>query len=143
MANLEDSHLAAERRIQRFAIGLGALATLVAARWGWRAMAATGAGAALSCLNLRWLGEGVGALAALSAGQADAAKVRIPKKVYFKSAARYALLILAACAILWRFSLPVLPLLAGLLAAVAAVFLELIYEMFRGDADVRVNKPGK
>ncbi len=124
---------AAERRIEYFAVGLGAAATMIAAPlWGARAAVGVGAGALLAWLNFRWLKQGVGALVTLSTAQAGAEKVRVPARVYWKFLGRYALLIIGAYVILSRFSVPVMALLGGLLAVVAAVLAELIYELSRG-----------
>jgi hypothetical protein len=124
---------AAERRIEYFAVGLGVAATAFAAPvWGARAAVGVGAGALLSWLNFRWLKQGVGALVTLSTAQAGAEKVRVPKRVYWKFLGRYALVIVVAYVILRRSSVPALALLSGLFAIVAAVLMELLYELSRG-----------
>jgi uncharacterized membrane protein YvlD (DUF360 family) len=133
MAGDEGFYKAAERRIEYLTIGVGAAATLVAAwGWGWRAATGMAVGCALSWLNYRWLKQGVAGLVTLSTVQAGAAKPRIPKRVYAKFLGRYVLLIAGAYVILTRFSLPAMALLGGLFAVVAAVLLELIYELVRG-----------
>lgn len=124
---------AAERRIEYFAVGLGVAATAFAApMWGARAAAGVGAGALLSWLNFRWLKQGVAALVTVSTAQAGAEEVRVPKRVYLKFLGRYASLIVVAYVILRGSSVPALALLSGLLAIVAAVLVELVYELSRG-----------
>lgn len=124
-------YASAEKRIEYLTIGAGILATvLVAIFWGARSAASLAAGAALSWLNFRWMKQGIGALIPLATAQAGAEKVRIPKKVYFKFLGRYALLLVVAYVILSRLRLPAVFLIAGLFAVVAAVLLELIFELF-------------
>jgi ATP synthase I chain len=122
---------AAEKRIEYITIGAGALAAILAAfLWGAKAGGSLAAGAALSWLNFRWMKQGVDALVPLASAQSGAEKVRIPKKVYLKFLGRYALLLVVAYVILSRLRLPARFLIAGLFAVVAAVMLELIFELF-------------
>lgn len=124
---------AAERRIEYFAVVLGAAATMIAVPvWGGRAALGVGAGALLSWLNFRWLKQGVAALVTVSTAQAGAEEVRVPKRVYLKFLGRYASLIVVAYVILRVSSVPALALLSGLFAIVAAVLMELLYELSRG-----------
>jgi hypothetical protein len=124
---------AGERRIEYLTLGLGAAATLaVAVRWGWRAAAGLALGAVISWVNYRWLKQGVVALARVAATQADAPKVRIPKRVYAKLFGRFALLLALVYVILSGSLLPGATVLAGLFAAVAAVMVEMIYRLVRG-----------
>ncbi len=133
MAADEAFYMAAERRIEYWTLALGSAATLAAAPlWGWRAAAGVGVGAGLSWLNYRWLKQGVGTLAGLSAVQPGEEKVRVPKRVYVTFLGRYALLLFVAYVILSRFSWPVLAVLAGLLAAAGGVLFELICQLIRG-----------
>jgi cobalamin synthase len=122
---------AAEKRIEYLTIGAGVASALIAVLlWGAKAGASLAAGAALSWLNFRWLKQGVGALIPLATAQTGAEKVRIPKKVYLKFLGRYALLLVVAYVILSRLRLPAIFLIAGLFAVVAAVILEMIFELF-------------
>ncbi len=135
MTSSDISLQAGGRRIEYLTLGLGAAATLVVAvGWGWRAAAGLALGAALSWVNYRWLKQGVAAIAQLSTAQADAPKVRIPKRVYVKFFGRFALLLVAVYAILSGSLLPGATVLAGLFAVVAAVLIELIYRLVRGGA---------
>jgi hypothetical protein len=133
MAGEEDFYRAAERRIEGLTLGLGTMVALAAAiRYGWRAASGLAVGAALAWVNYRWLKQAVDVAARLSAGQAEASKIRIPKRVYAKFFGRFALLLAAAYAILSRSWLPAAAILAGLFTLVAAVLVELIYELLRG-----------
>ena len=135
MTGSDAFYRAAERRIEWLTLGLGAAAAVVVAvRWGWRAALGLAVGAALAWLNYRWLKQGVGALVQLSVAQADAPKVRIPRRVYLKSFGRIALLIAVVYAILSRSLLPGAAVLAGLFSLVAAVLVELLYQLFRSGA---------
>jgi len=135
MANSDTSLQAGGRRIEYLTLGLGAAATLVVAvRWGWRAAAGLALGVVLSWVNYRWLKQGVAALAQLSTAQADAPRVHIPKRVYVKFFGRFALLLIAVYVILSGSLVPGATVLAGLFAVVAAVLIELIYQLARGSA---------
>lgn len=126
-------YAAAERRIEMVALAAGVLATAgAAALWGMRAGAGVAAGAALSWLNFRWMKLGVATLARLSRAQEGAAKVRVPRIVYFKFAGRYALLFLGGYVILARIRLPAASLLAGFASAPAAAIVEGTGQIFRG-----------
>ena len=131
-------YAASERRIEYLTIAIGAVATIASAIiWGWRASAGIGSGAILSWINYRWLKQGIGTLARLSTAQAGAEKARVPPSVYLKFLGRYALLIVAAYAILHGFKLPAAGLLAGLFAVIAAVIVELIGQLFRSGPEPR------
>jgi predicted membrane-bound spermidine synthase len=134
-------YASAERRIEFLTVGMGASAALVAGfLWGVKAGASIALGAALSWLNYRWMKQGVGALIPLATAQAGAEKVKIPKSVYFKFLGRYALLLVAAYVILSRLRLPATFLIAGLFAVVAAVMLELLFELFGGRDSERTDE---
>ncbi len=125
-------YAASERRIEYLTIAIGALATIAAtAIWNWRVGAAVASGAALSWINYRWLKQGVSTLARLSTAQSGTEKVRVPPCVYLKFLGRYALLIVAAYAILRGFKLSAASLLAGFFTVIAAVLVELIGQLFR------------
>ena len=129
-------YAAAERRIEYFTLAIGALATITAtAMWSWRSGAGVAGGAVLSWINYRWLKQGVGTLTRLSTTQVGSEKARVPTTVYVKVLGRYALLIVAAYAILRGFKLPAAALLAGLFAVIAAVLVELIGQLFRSDPE--------
>jgi hypothetical protein len=140
MAEDESFYAAAERRIEYFTLAIGAVAA-VAAIVHWNVKAGTGvaAGAALSWINYRWMKQGIAALARLSTAQAGAEKPRVPATVYLKFLGRYALLIVAAYAILRGFSLPATSFIAGLFAVVAAVLVEMIGQLFRSGPQPRAD----
>jgi len=137
MTEGEAFYAAAERRIEYLTIGIGIAAAFAAGFvWGIRVGAGIAIGALLSWLNFRWMKQGIGTLARLSASQADPEKARIPKSAYAKFLGRYVLLIVVAYVILRGFRSMALPLLAGLFAAVAAVLVELIGQLFRREHSV-------
>ena len=141
MAGDEEFYRAAERRIEWLIAGIGAIATAATwFVWGGRAASGVAAGAILSWVNYRWMKQGVGALIPLATAQAGAEKVKIPKSVYFKFLGRYALLLVAAYVILSRLRLPAVFLIAGLFAVVAAVMLELVFELFGGGGSERTDE---
>jgi ATP synthase I chain len=132
MTNGEAFYAAAERRIECLTIAMGAAAALgVAILWGFRAGAGVMTGALISWLNFRWMKHGVAALARLSTAQPHGEKARVPKTAYGKLLGRYALLIVAAYAILRGFRSMAASLLGGLFAGVAAVLVEMIGQLFR------------
>jgi hypothetical protein len=110
----------------------GAGAAFAAVRWGWRPGAGVALGAALTWLNFRWLKQGVGALVSISTSQAGSDQPRVSRSVYLKFFGRFALLLLVVYVILSRSLLPVAAVLCGLFALVAAVMIELLFELARG-----------
>jgi hypothetical protein len=133
MAELDSFYAAAERRVELLTFSLGlAGAVFAGVHWGWRPGAGVALGSALTWLNFRWLRQGVGALVAVSTAQAGADHARIPRMVYLKFFGRFALLLLVVYVILSRSLLPVVGVLGGLFAVVAAVMIELIFELTGG-----------
>lgn len=133
MAESENFYAAAERRIEWLTAVVGIAGALFAmARWGKLAGAGVAVGAALTWLNFRWLKVGVSALVRASVAQADEPVVRIPRSVYVKFFGRYALLLMVVYVILSRSVLPLSALIGGLFAAVAAVVLEVLWELTSG-----------
>jgi len=125
-------YAAAERRIEYWTLGLGAAAALVTAlRWGWRAALGVAIGAVLGWVNYRWLRQGVATLARLATVQAGAPAPRVPKRVYLKFFGRYVLLIGIVYVILSRSWLPAMAVLAGFSTLIAAVVLEVLFQLFR------------
>lgn len=137
MAGDEAFYTAAEHRIEYLTIGIGAAAAIcVAIVWGIRDGAGVAVGVLLSWINFRWMKQGIATLARLSTSQQNAEKVRVPRMAYAKLLGRYALLIIAAYVILRGFETMAASLLGGLFAAVAAVLVELIAQLFRGEQSV-------
>ena len=99
--------------------------------WGGKATAGFASGAVLSWINYRWMKQGVGTLARLSVAQAGTQRAQVPVSVYFKFIGRYALLIVAAYAILRSIKPPAASLLAGFFTVIAAVLLEMVGQLFR------------
>jgi hypothetical protein len=133
MTENDSNYAAAEHRIEWMTLGLGVAGALfVLARWGWRPGAGVALGAALAWLNFRWLKQGVVALVRLSTAQAGSEHVRVPMSVYVKFFGRFALLLVVVYVILSRSWLPVAAVLGGLFAVIAAVMIELMWELVRG-----------
>jgi hypothetical protein len=133
MAEPDSIYVAAEHRIEWMTLAFGlAGALFVLARWGWRPGAGVALGAALAWLNFRWLKQGVNALVMISAAQANSGNARVPMSVYAKFFGRFALLLTVVYVILSRSLLPVAAVLGGLFAVVAAVMIELMWELVHG-----------
>ena len=121
---------AALRRIEWLTLALGGGGAAWAGwRWGWRGSAGLAVGAALSWLNFRWLKGSVQAFGRAATAQAGVQSVRVPASAYIKFFGRFALLLGTLYVILTRSWLPVIPLLAGIFAAPAAVVVALLYEL--------------
>jgi ATP synthase I subunit len=133
MAEPDSFYFAAEKRIERLTLVLGMGGGAFAfARWGWRFGAGVSLGAALTWLNFRWLKQGVGALVRVSTAQRDSEHARVPRSVYFKFFGRFALLLGVVYVILSRSILPVVAVLGGLFAIVAAVMIEMVWQLVHG-----------
>jgi ATP synthase I chain len=133
MADPDSIYLDAEHRIERMTLAFGMAAALfVLLRWGWRPAGGVALGAALAWLNFRWLKQGVTALVRLSTAQAGSEHARVPMVVYAKFFGRFALLLIVVYAILSHSLLPVAAVVGGLFAVVAAVMIELMWELVRG-----------
>ena len=132
MVESDSIYVAAEHRIEWMTLAFGlAGAVFVFLRWGWRPAAGVALGAALAWLNFRWLKQGVTAFVKVSTAQANSERVRVPVSVYAKFFGRFALLLLVVYVILSRSLLPVAAVLGGLFAVVAAVMIELMWELLR------------
>jgi hypothetical protein len=133
MAESDSIYVAAEHRIEWMTLAFGlAGAVFVLLRWGWRPAAGVALGAALAWLNFRWLKQGVSALVKVSTAQANAEHARVPVSIYVKFFGRFALLLVVVYVILSRSWMPVAAVLGGLFAVVAAVMIELMWELVRG-----------
>lgn len=123
----------AERRIEWLTIVLGVGGAVYAAiRWGWLPAAGVIVGTSLTWVNFRWLKQGVGALVKVSTAQAGSEHARVPGTVYLKFFGRLALLLVVVYVILSRSLLPLIAVLGGLFAVVAAVIIEVLFELFSG-----------
>jgi hypothetical protein len=121
---------AALRRIEWLTLVLGgAGAAWGGWHWGWRGSAAVALGAGISWINFRWLKGSVQAFGTAATAQAGSQQVRVPVLAYLKFFGRFALLLGTLYVILSRSWLPIVPVLAGIFAAPAAVVLALVYEL--------------
>ena len=119
-----------DRRLEWLTLVLGfgaaAVVSLVVTR---AAGAGVAIGALLAWLNLRWLEQGVAAIAQLSTAQAGQPRPRISAWVYLKLFGRYALIGLVLYVTVSRLKIPILSLLGGLFALGAAAMVSGIYEV--------------
>jgi hypothetical protein len=140
MADRDSFYRLAEQRIEWLTLSLGgAGAVFAAVRWGWRPAAGVAVGTVLTWLNFRWLKQGVNALVELSTAQAGADHPRVPGTVYLKFFGRYALLLLVVYVILLRSLVPLPAILGGLFAVVAAVMIEVLFELVRGKLEIETH----
>jgi hypothetical protein len=114
----------AVERISRVTLALGAAGALAALLLaGWGAAGGFALGAAASYFNFRWLKGGVEALGKASAGAPTRARVAVLLGL------RYLLLGLGAYVILKSSVISLPAALAGLFVSVAAVILEILFEL--------------
>jgi hypothetical protein len=133
MAEGDSFYAAAERRIERLTLALGlAGAVFALVRWGWRSGAGLALGAGLMWLNFRWLKQGIGALVKVSTAQDGQEHIRTPRGVYVKLLGRFVLFLIVVYVILSRSLFPVFAFVIGLFAVVAAVMVELVWELVAG-----------
>ena len=133
----------AQRRVERMTLGLGLVgATVAAIRWGSRPGLAFAVGAGLAWINYRWLKQGVTLIvppgpspppgeaeSAAAAIPSEAKPAKAPRIVFAKFFGRYVLLLGALYVILSYSLLPAAAFFAGLFVVVAAVLVELVYEL--------------
>ncbi len=130
---MADEYSGAEKRIEYLTLGIGVAAAIAATwHWGWRGGLGLAIGAGLSWINFRWLKTGISTLAGLASVRLGEQAPRVPRTVYVKFLARFVLLLLIVYVILSRSLLPAGAVLAGLFAVVAAVLVEMIYELVHG-----------
>ena len=127
----DDFYAAAERRIWRFQLVLAGIGT-AGAGWltGWGGAAGFAVGAAVSSLNFLWLKQAVDALAAKATGAETAAARKKQKVLVWKFVGRYLLIAVAAYAILKHTAWDIRALLAGLFLFVAAILVEIGFEIW-------------
>ena len=122
-----------EQRIAWLTLVLGGATAIIVAILRHRAWAeGLAIGTALAWLNFRWLKQGVTSLVKLSTAQANSEHARVPVSIYAKFFGRFALLLVVVYVILSRSWMPVAAVLGGLFAVVAAVMIELMWELVRG-----------
>ncbi|HUK31104.1 MAG TPA: ATP synthase subunit I [Candidatus Acidoferrum sp.] len=121
------------RFVEPLTVVLGVSGAIAGAiHWGWQTGLGVAIGSTVSLLNFRWLKAGVGAMARTAVADAQQKVVRVPKNIYIKFIGRYVLMLVVLYVILTRSLLPAGGVLAGLFAAVAAVLLDMIYNLVRG-----------
>jgi len=123
----------AERRIEWWTLGLGSgAAAFAAAGAGVRAALGIAVGTLLAWANFRWLRSSVSVLETLSLRQAGEEKPRVPRRVYVRLIAGYALLLAVVCASFFSSVVPAFAVVGGLLSLVAAVIAEGMCQLARG-----------
>ena len=127
-----------ERRIEQLTLIIGAVGGVYAAsHWGWRSGIGFAGGAALSWLNFRWLEQGIGGLFRAAVPQTGPEPYRVSLWIYARFFARMALLAGAVYVILRVAWFPGRAVLGGLFALIAAVILEVTYEVATGFSEPR------
>jgi ATP synthase I chain len=122
----------AQRRIEGWTLGLGALISVAAAmRVSGRAGAGVAAGTALAWLNFRWLKKGIAVLEAHST-QPSLQMTRVPRSVYVRFFGGYALLLAVLYAIFFYSLLPAQAVLVGLFTLVGGIVIEGVYQLLNG-----------
>jgi ATP synthase I chain len=124
----EEFYAGALERIRKFMIVLGPAVVLVS-WWKFGRFAALGLllGCVIAYLNFHWLKSGV---AGLADRVTNSGKRQSGKGIIARFLLRYALLGLAAYAILTSFPASLTGLFAGLFLPVAAIVCEAVYEMY-------------
>jgi hypothetical protein len=115
-------------RLRKFMLVLAPLLSLLAwAIYGWRAAMGFMLGALISYLNFQWLKTGVSGLAdkVTNTGKRQSGKGIVARFLF-----RYALLGIAAYAILTSFPASLNGLFAGLFLPVGAITCEAVYELY-------------
>jgi len=127
-----------ERRIERVTLVIAAAGGVYASsKWGWRSGIGFAAGAVLSWLNFRWLEQGIGAMFRAAVPQSGSEPYRASPLIYARFFARMALLVAAVYVILRVAWFPGKAVLAGLFSLIAAVILEVTYEVATGFSEPR------
>ncbi len=126
MTEIDEAFYArAMKRVYRFIFVVGIAGTLGAAFWrGWKGSVAFAFGAAASYYNFKWLHEAVDSLGP------NARRART--RVFVFLALRYLLLAGGAYAIVKVFGMNAIPALVALFVPIAAIFIEVIYELAHG-----------
>jgi len=130
--------LRGERRIEYLTLGFGAAAALATGMIrNYPEGAGVAVGAVLAWINFRWLKLGIRALERAWVLQPDGSKVRAPKRAWAKFFGRYALLGGSLYVIFAHSLLPLIAVVGGLFALVAAVLVELVYELILDPGQMR------
>jgi hypothetical protein len=128
-----DAHSRFSHRLQRLIFIFGfASAALAALLFSWRAGAGIAIGTVLGWLNYRWLDRGLGAIVTAALAQQGIPQARVPRRVYYGFAGRYALIAGVVYASVGFLDVPILAVFAGLFSLGAAAMAEGLYEVFTG-----------
>lgn len=128
VAEDENYYSSALSRIRTFMLVLAPLVCALAwLKFGWRAAVGFALGCIIAYLNFQWLKSGVSVLAdkVTNTGKRQSGKATVARFLL-----RYALLGLAAYAILTSFPASLRGLFAGLFLPVAAIVCEAVYEVY-------------
>jgi small-conductance mechanosensitive channel len=121
-----------EKLISGTTLVLGLVAAIAVGFFqGWLWAAGVAAGSVLAWLNLRWLRQGVGALAKAATAHSTQEPVQVPLGSYFVAMFRYALIAIAVYVIFKYLKVPILSMIAGLFALGAATLVACLYEILR------------
>ena len=132
-APVPDAHSRFSARLQRLIFVLGFAAAAPAGfLWSWRAGAGIAIGTVLGWLNYRWLDRGLGAIVSSALAQQGIPQPRVPMRVYYGFAGRYALIAGLVYVIVKFLDVPILAVFGGLFSLGAAAMAEGLYEVFTG-----------
>jgi ATP synthase I chain len=128
-----DAHSRFSARLQRLIFILGFVAAALGAfLWSWRAGAGIAIGTILGWLNYRWLDRGLGAIVSSALAQQGIPQPRVPMRVYYGFAGRYALIAGLVYVSVRFLNVPILAVFGGLSSLGAAAMAEGLYEVFTG-----------
>jgi hypothetical protein len=129
----DESHTRFSRRLQLLTLGSGFIAAVVVAiRMSIRVGAGVAVGTILAWLNYRWLDSGLAVLVASAMAQQGSPQPHVPMGVYVRFAGRYLLIGLLVYATVSCLHVPLLSVIAGLLALGAGAMAEGLYEIIAG-----------
>jgi hypothetical protein len=132
-AQVPDAHSRFSIRLQRLIFIIGFVAAAVGAfLWSWRPGAGIAIGTILGWLNYRWLDRGLGAIVSSALTQQGIPQPRVPMRVYYGFAGRYALIAGLVYVSVRFLHVPILAVLVGLFSLGAAAMAEGLYEVFTG-----------
>ena len=131
--NSSSPHTRFSRRLEGLTLILGLTSAVVVSYWkSPRVGMGVAIGALLAWLNYRWMDKGLGAFVKFAQDQASSAHPKVPPGIYWRFAGRYGLIGLAVYVSVKCFAVPVLAIVAGLLALGAAAMAEGLYEVVSG-----------
>jgi ATP synthase I chain len=129
----DESHSRFSRRLQLLTLISGSVAaTVVVFGVSFKAGVGVAVGTVLAWLNYRWLDRGLGVLVSSAAAQEGSPKPHVPFGVYVRFAGRYVLIAIFVYATVYFLHVPLLSVVAGLLALGAGATAEGVYEVFAG-----------